>query len=795
MAIDPTQLLSGNSVQTDPDPLTDESGLILTELDDGSVEIEFLDDDGDDDELSEALLGEDHYDNLVLFIDPEELTDIAHEVLEGYDEDEASRYGHIQDLKDGLEQLGLDDDNVSTPFEGGCTVFHPLIMENAVKIQAKAEGELLPAAGPVRTQILGKSSEELESQAHRVKLHMNWQTTEQITEYYGNTQKALLQAALFGDCFKKKYYDFIKGRVCDSIIPIDRFVVNANVDSIENAERITEVQFISENEMLRRQYSGLYLDDVDLPEPYDFEESDLTSAINRLLGMEGTGEGYCILEQQCYLTIEGHEHRSQVPLPYIVTMEKSTRTVLAIRRNWVEGQNPFVKREYYAHYFFVPGFGFYNLGYIHLLGNFQNTLTAIMRSLVDAGSFANMQGGFKSKALRVLDDEGAVAPGEWKDVEFYGTDLSKGFYPFNFKEPSPTLFQLLEWLEIRGQKYADSAEQVVADAANYGPVGTTMALLDASNKFFSTVFKRFHNAQKKELKVIADLNFENLPEDPDAITFNIPGDEIRISREDYSPVIDILPVSDPNISSAAYRMTMASQKLQSALQSPQLHDLRECYKQYYLAMGDENYEKYLPPVEEPQRLEPLEDIQMAVAGKPIRAFPDQDHDSHIAVKTGFMNDPTVMGNQAFGPVLPILQANIREHIVLRYAEQLQGAQEGMGLNAQEAVQQINEFNMYKAQNPMGQMDPKQLLAQAEQMKQENERLKIAQQEKKNEIDHVIDLAGLQVEMRKQDLQAKADKIKLSNDQNTTALKESMALLKELLKAKEVKKADLTQAKE
>jgi hypothetical protein len=404
------------------------------ENDDGSVEIEFIDPEED---ALDGIETEYHYENLSPYLDEEDRLELAAQVEEGYDQDEDSRHEHLKNLVRGIENMGLSDQNVETPFEGGATVTHPLIMENSVKIQAKAEGELLPANGPVKSQILGDNTDEdRQKQATRIKKHMNWQLTEQMPEFYTNTQKGLLQTALFGDSFKKNYYDFIKGRVCDTLIPVDRLVVNSCYENLENAPRITEIQYISEREMKARMYSGQYWENVDLPEAYKLEKTDIGRKIDELLGLRGTGEGYELLEQHVYLDLPGFEDESGVPLPYIVTIEKVSGEVLAIRRNWEENGNVFEKREWFTQYPFVPGFGFYNLGYIHLLGNFQMTLTAIMRSLVDSGSFANMQGGFKSKAMRVLDDGEAIAPGEWRDVEFYGPDISKGIYPFNFKESS-----------------------------------------------------------------------------------------------------------------------------------------------------------------------------------------------------------------------------------------------------------------------------------------------------------------------------------------------------------------------
>jgi hypothetical protein len=779
------QILSGINPE-DPEELED-NVVIIEDPEDGSVEIEFIDEEDDLEEFNDMeakgglLDTTDHFENLAIFLLKEDLDELASDVIDRWETDESSRHGHMEELRKGLKNLGLGDADVDTPFDGACEVFHPLIMENAVKIQAKAEGELLPPSGPVKTQIIGKSDEESELRASNIKRHMNWQLTEQMREFYTNTERALLQAPLFGDAFKKNWFDPVKGRPCDAVISIDKFVVNNCCTDLHSADVITEIQDISEREMKARMYSGLYRDDVDVGEPYEIEKSELGTAIDDLLGFDKMGEGYTVIEQHCYLDLPEFEDESGVPLPYIVTVETQSKEVLAIRKNWAEFGSKFEKQEYFTQYPFVRGFGFYNLGYIHLLGNYQMTLTAIMRSLVDSGSFANMQGGFKAKQLRVLDDGDGISPGEFKDVEFYGQDISKAIYPLNFKEPSGTLLTMLQLIEDRGQKFADSAEQALADSTNYGPVGTTMALLDASAKFFSAIFKKFHAAQKDQLRIIARLNFENLMDDPEGITFNIPGQELRISKEDYDGRIDIIPVSDPNISSRAHRITLASQKLQSALQAPDIHDRKEAYKQYYIAMGEENYEKLLPPSDTPQRLEPLEDLMAVVEGKPIKAFPDQDHDAHIAVKNAFINDPASMQNPSIQMVLPQIQANIREHTVMKFAAQIEGAQQA-GINQQQAAQEIIEFNKFKAENPLGALDPKQLLAQAEVFKQQNEAKRLDVMKANNEMDTAVDIAELQLELRNQNLDLMKAKMKLNSDKERAEFDAALKVIQESLKS-------------
>lgn len=752
------------------DNILDGEDLEVVHHADGSME--FLEPAEPEDVIAENL---DHYENLALYMDEDELAEIADQIIEGFEQDESSRHGHINQIKEGIEQLGLDDDNVQTPFEGACTAFHPLLIENGVKLQAKAAAELLPANGPVKVQIIGQPNEELEQQALRVKTHMNWQLMHQIPEYYSNSEKAFFQAAIFGDAFKKQYPDSVAGRIKDCIIGVDRLVVNNASASIENATRVTEIMHLSERDFKAFQYGGLYRSDVEC-EAHKIQKTEIEECVDRLLGLSTEyDKGFTVLEQHVYLDLPGFE--DEIPLPYIVHVNKADSTVLGIYRNWEENGNKFEKQEWYSHYGFVPAFGFYHLGYIHLLGNFQKTLTAVLRSLVDAGQFANLQGGFKLKNMRILDDDGPHAPGEFKDVENYGNDISKSISYLNFKEPSGTLFQLLQFIEARGQKFADSTEQVIADSTNYGPVGTTMALLDASTKFFSAVHKRFHNAQKKEFEIIARLNQDLLYAEDTEI--NIPGGQINVRPEDYDGRVDIIPVSDPNISSSAHRMTLANTKLQAAQLKPDIHNMREIYKEFYNAMGVEDVSKILPEPQEAQPSSPMEDIAKASQGLPIKAFPDQDHDAHISIKTSFLEDPVIGQNPNMQIAVPAIQANIREHLVMKFAAQTEGAM-SLGFDEQKAAQEVQRLNEFKKENPLGELDPKQLLAQAELMRANNEALRLKLKAREDEMDTALEMAGLHVDVRKQNLDLLINSIKFENDKEMLRFKEAVAFVKESL---------------
>jgi hypothetical protein len=623
-----------------------------------------------------------------------------------------------------------------------------------------------------------------------------------------------------GDVFKAKWYDPIFKRVRDRLVTLDKLVVNHGCENLETAERITELMPMSEVQMKQHQYTGLFSDKFDVGLPYRIQQTDLQAKINDLLGLNSdNSEGYEVVMQHRFMDLPGFEDPSGVPLPYIVYVEKQTNQVLGIYRNWCpDGDSKFVKREWYAHYSFVPAFGFYSLGYIHLLGNFQRTLTAILRSLIDAGQFANLQGGFKAKTMRILDnDSSPLAPGEFRDVENFGADIRNSIVPLPFKEPSAVLFELLQFIEARGQKFADSTEQVLADSTNYGPVGTTMALLDASTKFFSAIHKRFHKAQGREFEIIAYLNWENLPVDGSKISYNVPNATITISKNDYNDLIDIRPVSDPNISSNAHRMQLASTKLEAAQKAPQLHNMREIFSEFYYAMGVENVEKILPLPQQAQPLDPVSDIQAASRGTPIAAFPNQDHDAHIAVKTAFLQSPNLGGNPLMkGPTSSAIEANIRDHLVLKFANQMQGilqaqaaanapaagapvpppqqppAQPGTPppvgqlppgqppVDMQAAAQLVLKTNQFLTANPMAAQDPKVILALAEQQNARNEAAKIALKTQEGISKDHLAWANLLATLRGQDLNAESHNAGLVNDAEISQFQHLIGLLKEFV---------------
>ena len=715
---------------------------------DGGIVVEFksnLDEGLSDEQIKED--DEKFFRNLVDDIDEDTLTDISEQVHENFTADKDSRAEWESMFERGFDLLGLKLEEASEPFEGACTAVHPILIESAVKFQSKATQELFPASGPVRSQIIGEVSEEKEKQSHRVKDFMNYQVTEQMPEYFDEFERMLFHLPLIGSAFKKIYFDSSLNRPVSEFVPIDQFYVSYYATDLRRADRYTHVIYRSPVEMKRDMAAGMYAD-VDLPEASTPEFAPISQKMDTIMGLSPSGSHdpqYVLLEQHCYLDIEGYEDEDGLSLPYIVTIEEQSRQVLSIRRNYNKDDRRREKKIFFTHYRFVPGFGFYGLGLIHFLGNLTMTATAAMRSLVDAGQFANLPGGFKAKGMRIVGDNDPIAPGEFREVEATGNDLSKMIINLPYKEPSQTLFQMLNFVTATAQKFADTTEQVVSDAASYGPVGTTMALLEASSKFFSAIHKRLHKSQHDEFKLLSRINFEYLP---DESMVDIPNGTINIYRKDFDGRIDIIPVSDPNIPSSAHRMMMAQLALQlSQAAPPGMFNVEELNKTILHAANIPNLDKIMPEKPTPTPLDPVSDIQAAVKGMPIQAFVGQNHDAHISVKTMFMQDPMNGANPMMQRIVPVLQANIQEHMIMKYQEQISGISKEMiaqygpeaaaaGVDVQDprlmeqviaqAAQQVAQANQAAAQMQMA-ATPEAQMVQIEQQRLGVEQQKVQTQ--------------------------------------------------------------------
>ena len=691
------------------------------------------------------------YGDLCETLEETDLFDIALDVIENYQADKDSRGEWESMFERGFDLLGLKLEPGTEPFEGACTAVHPLLIESAVKFQSKASQELFPSAGPVKANILGKVTPEKELQANRVQNFMNYQVTEQMPEYFDEFERMLFHLPLIGSAFKKVYYNSTLKRPMSEFIPIDQFYISYYATDLRNADRYTHVIYRSPIELQKDIQAGVYKD-ITLPEPNQANITSFTEKMDTILGLSPSSDKdpqYVLLEQHCYLDIEGKDQS----LPYIVTVEEQSRSVLSIRRNYEQDDSNMEKRSHFVHYRFVPGFGFYGLGLIHFLGNLTMSATAAMRSLIDAGQFANLPGGFKAKGLRMVGDNEPISPGEFKEVEATGMDLSKAIIPLPYKEPSSTLFQMLNFVAAAGQRFADSTEQVISDAASYGPVGTTMALLEASSKFFTAIHKRVHKSQKDEFRILAKINYDYLPNE---YPYDVPFEDRSIFKKDFDGRIDIVPVSDPNIPSNAHRMMMANMALQMAQQSPPgMFNMEALNRTILHAANMPNLEEILPPKVEPKPLDPVSDIMAATKGVPIAAFPGQNHDAHVQVKMAYLQDPANGANPIMQRIQPLIQANIQEHSILKYQEQMNGMTEQlMAQIPPEQAQDPAVIEMIMGQAAQQIMNANQAMGQAQSPEQQLvalEQAKVELQKQKLQSDTMVQAAEMELKNKQLEL--------------------------------------------
>ena len=687
------------------------------------------------------------YGDLTDTVEDEDQETIAADVIDNYTADKESRSEWEAMFEKGFDLLGLKIEETAEPFEGACTAVHPMLIESAVKFQSKAIQELFPPNGPVKTQIIGKSTAEREQQANRVKDFMNYQVTEQMPEYFDEFERMLFHLPLIGSAFKKVYYDANLKRPVSEFIPIDQFYVSYYASNLRKADRYTHVIYRNPVDLARDMRSGVYKE-IDLPEATNPNPTSLSSKMDTILGLSPTEDSdpqYTLLEQHCYLEIE-----EDYALPYIITVEEQSREILSIRRNYQKDDKKQQKISHFVHYRFVPGFGFYGFGLMHFLGNLTMTATAAMRSLVDAGQFANLPGGFKAKGVRLVGDNEPISPGEFKEIEATGVDLSKAIIPLPYKEPSSTLFQMLGFVTQAGQKFADSTEQLISDASSYGPVGTTMALLEASSKFFSSIHKRLHHSQREEFKILARIDYDYLPME---YPYEVPFAEQSVFKKDFDGRVDVIPVSDPNIPSNAHRMMIAQMALQMAQQSPPgMFNIEELNRTILNAANMPNLEKILPPKKKPQPMDPVSDIMSATKGIPIAAFAGQNHDAHIQTKMSYLQDPMNGANPIMARIKPILEANIQEHSVMKYQEQISGVTKMAGQQNPQAVEMAMAQaaqQVLNANQAMGMaQSPEQQMVALEQAKVELEKEKLKMSSAKNSAEAALESQKLEIEEMK-----------------------------------------------
>ena len=609
----------------------------------------------------------DHNANLADVLDEQTLGELSSDLIAQYEEDNDSRSEWEEGYVKGLDLLGIKYEERTQPFAGASGVTHPLIAESVTQFQAQCYKELLPAGGPVKTQIIGMKDQAREEQATRVKDFMNYQITEVMEEFDTDTDQMLFYLPLSGSTFKKVYYDPLKQRAVSMFVPAEDMVIPYSATDLTTSSRVTHVLRMDENQVRKMQVAGEYKD-IELSSSYDDSDGSVKEKVRELDGAEKshTDDIYTILEMHVDLDIEGFEDRDPmgeptgIKLPYIVTLDKGSGEILSIRRNY-EFDDPLKrKRQYFVHYKFLPGLGFYGFGLIHMIGGLGRAATSILRQLIDSGTLANLPAGFKARGLRIRNDDEPLNPGEFRDIDAPGGDIRSSIIPLPFKEPSGTLAQLLGSLIDAGRRFVSIADQQVGQ--NMGkemPVGTTVALLERGMKVMSAIHKRLHYAQKQEFRLLASILAENLPPE---YPYDVSGGNRQVKQTDFDGRIDIVPVSDPNIFSMAQRVTLAQTQLQLAQSNPQVHNLYQAYRRMYLALEVQNIDEVLPPPPQPQPLDPAIENARALMGELLQAFPEQDHDSHVSMHVSFMKLPVVQSSpQIYG----VFISHVMEHISLK----------------------------------------------------------------------------------------------------------------------------------
>ena len=633
---------------------------------DGGAEISF------DPNIAAPMGGEDHYANLAEFLDESILTNIGSELNEKYNDYRSSRQDWEMAYTNGLDLLGFKYERRTEPFKGASGVTHPVLAESVTQFQAQAYKELLPADGPVRTQIIGLTDRNKEDQAMRVKEFMNYQIMNVMKEYEPEFDQMLFYLPLSGSTFKKVYYDAMLGRAVSKFIPSEDLIVPYSATSLEDAEAIIHVIKISENDLRKQQVSGFYRD-VELGQP-PLKEDEIKSKQRELEGIrvEKQEDIYTLLECHVNLDLEGFEDKDPqtgeptgIKLPYVVTIEESSREVLSIRRNY-KSDDPLKNRtNYFVHFKFLPGLGFYGFGLIHMIGGLSRTATSALRQLLDAGTLANLPSGFKMRGIRVRDDAQPLQPGEFRDVDAPGGNLRDAFMPLPFKGPDQVLLQLMGIVVDAGQRFASIADAQVGDMNQQAAVGTTMALLERGSRVMSAIHKRIYGALKNEFELLANVFATYLPP---VYPYDVVGGQRQIKQTDFDDKIDILPVADPNIFSQSQRIGLAQTQLQLAQSNPQIHDIYQAYRSMYEAIGIKNIDLILPSPKQPMPMDPSLEHITAMAGQPYQAFPGQDHKAHIEAHLNFMQLNMVKNNPA---VVMSIQKNILEHISIMAQEQVQ----------------------------------------------------------------------------------------------------------------------------
>ena len=691
--------------------------------------------------------------NLADYLPDNYLQSLAHELIDDFDKDNNDRKDWIQTYIDGLKLLGLKYEERTEPWNGACGIFHPMLTESVVRFQSEAITETFPAMGPVKTQIIGAIDKLKEEAAARVREDMNYQLTEVMQEYRPEHEKLLWSLPLAGSAFKKVYYDPSKGRQVAVFVPAEDIVVPYGASNLESAERVTHVMRKTKNDIRKLQEAGFY-SDVDLGEPsHELDDIEKQKAMEQ--GMTAIQDNrYRLLEMSVNLDLPGHEHKNKkgeftdIALPYIVTIEKGSAKVLAIRRNWYEEDELHMKRHHFVHYQYIPGFGFYGYGLIHLIGGYAKSATMIQRQLIDAGTLSNLPGGLKSRGLRVKGDDTPIAPGEFRDVDVPSGSIRDNILPLPYKEPSQVLFTLLQSIIQEGKAFASSGDMNVSDMSSQAPVGTTLALLERTLKVMTAVQARLHFAMKQEFKLLKVIIADYTPEEYSYT----PEEGTRTAKKEDYDAVDVIPVSDPNAATMAQKIVQYQAVLQLAQSAPQLYNLPLLHRQMIEVLGIKNAAKLVPVEDDQMPTDPVQENQNFLTGKPNKAFIEQNHQAHITVHQAMMQDPMMMQMIGQNPQAQAIQAammaHINEHLAFAYRQKIE---QQIGL-------QLPTNDQTKAMKPEMADQVAQLAAQAaQQLLQQHQATAAQQQAQQQAQDPIIQMQQQELQIKQQQLQLQAQK--------------------------------------
>ena len=734
----------------------EEVEVVTTE--DGGAEVAF--------DPSQAMMegSENHFANLAEYLEDDVLGPLGSELKGMFLDYKSSRKDWEDSYTKGLDLLGFKYEDRGEPFQGASGATHPVLAEAVTQFQSLAYKELLPASGPVRTQIIGAPNTLKEQQSERVKEFMNYQLMSEMKEYEQEFDQMLFYLPLSGSTFKKVYYDELLGRAVSKFVPADDLLVPYSATSLEDADSIIHKINISENDLRKQQVSGFYRD-IELGDASDMDDSiaDKERELEGIRKSEKSPDMYTLLECHVDLDLEGFEENNPetgeatgIKLPYIVTIEEGSREVLSIRRNY-EANDPKKKRiNYFTHFKFLPGLGFYGFGLIHMIGGLSRTATAALRQLLDAGTLSNLPSGFKTRGIRVRDEAQSIQPGEFRDVDAPGGNLREAFMPLPFKEPSGTLLQLMGVVVSAGQRFASIADMQVGDGNQGAAVGTTVALLERGSRVMSAIHKRLYNSLKNEFRLLVRIFSLYLPPE---YPYDVVGGQRMVKKTDFDDRVDVLPIADPNIFSQTQRISLAQTQLQLAQTNPKIHNLYQAYRSMYEAIGIKNVDLILPPPAPPQPMDPSMEHIQAMAGKKFQAFPKQDHKAHIDAHLNFMGTSMVRNNPT---IASLVQKNILEHISLMAQEQIQleFAKELVQLQQMQVQMQQQAMTGMPAQpNPM--MEQLQVAIESRKSKLIAEMTKDFMEEERKinsaeDVDPLVKLKSREIELRAMENERKKD---------------------------------------